>query len=198
MKTNWSNSVPEDVGKVAGFLATIRDAVNVCLGAARALSKIKGVGGISATVSGGNVVIDGTQMLSRVQSIIDEIQELPWRLTAIDVETREITVDPGMVNNTIPTIGGTSLVVIPKPQLALTSTASGVIYIRLTVDAAGAITDAIIGSASTMPADTTTGTLYKYKLIGTYTTSAGDLTSLTWILKTNQSFYMCGNTPIWD
>jgi hypothetical protein len=123
----------------------------------------------------------------------------PWALAGfIDPSgpTAKIRVAAGLVNNFVPTIGGTSLAAVPAPTITVTG-ASGVIYMRATVDGAGAITELIIANAVSIPADTSTAPIYKHKLIGTWTASGGVFTSVTSILNTNQTFRMCGTNAEW-
>jgi activator of HSP90 ATPase len=103
---------------------------------------------------------------------------------------------PAMVNNFVPKIGGVSLVAVTPPGLVVTGT-TGVTYAKATVDAAGHFTDLVIEGAATLPADTTYGTLYKHRLIGTWTSADGAFTSVNTLLKTNQLFRMCAGEPEW-
>jgi len=119
----------------------------------------------------------------------------PWYLSGfIDSGTAKITVAPGMVNNFVPTIGGVSLAAVTPPALTVTG-ASGVVYLDATVDGAGAITALIIASASSIPAETST---QKRKLVGAWTASGGEFTSVTSILNANQTFRMCAGNAEWN
>ncbi len=118
----------------------------------------------------------------------------PWKMTGVvEGGVAKIYFRPGMVSNFIPTIGGVSLVAVTPPTLTVTGT-SGIVYLDATVDFTGAITALIIANASSIPADTST---QKRKLIGTWTSSGGAFTSVNTVLNTNQTFYLCGGTPIW-
>jgi hypothetical protein len=121
----------------------------------------------------------------------------PWFLTGqIESGVAKIGIKPGMVNNLVPTIGGTSLVAVPPPTITVTG-ASGIIQLKATVDGVGAITALIAENVAgpTVTADTTT---LKYKLIGTWTSDAGQFTSVNSILNTNQTLYLCNGTAIWE
>lgn len=119
----------------------------------------------------------------------------PWTLAGfIESGSAKIRVAPGMVNNFIPTIGGTSIAAAEPPALTVTGS-SGQVYLDATVDAAGAITALVIANASAVPSDTTTR---KYKLIGTWTASGGAFTSVVSILNANQTLFLCGGTAIWE
>lgn len=120
---------------------------------------------------------------------------LPWALTSlVEAGNLNIYVLPGMVGNFVPTIGGTSIAAATPPALTVTGSA-GQVYLKATVDAAGAITDLVIESASSVPADTSTA---KHKLIGTWTASGGAFTSVTSILNANQTLYLCNGVAIWE
>lgn len=123
----------------------------------------------------------------------------PWRLTgAIEgaPPAAKIRVAPGMVNNFVPTIEGVSIAAIPAPAFTVTG-ASGLIQIKATVDAAGAITALILESIAG-PAVTPDSPTEKYKLVGAWTSADGAFTSVTSILNTNQTLYLCGGTAIWE
>lgn len=109
-------------------------------------------------------------------------------------------VRPGMVNNYVPTIDmsgtPTSLAAATPPYLTVTGT-SGIVQLKATVDAAGAITT-LIAEAVAGPAVTTDTSTLKYKLVGSWTASGGVFTSVTPILNTNQTLYICGGTAIWE
>jgi hypothetical protein len=122
----------------------------------------------------------------------------PFALTGfIDTgPTAKIRIAPGMVNNFVPTIGGTSLVAVPPPAITVTG-ASGIIQLKATVDGAGAIT-ALIAEGVAGPAVTADTATEKYKLVGTWTASGGAFTSVVSILNVNQAFYLCNGTAIWD
>lgn len=127
------------------------------------------------------------------------VPRAPWYLAGVrDGEDLKIRVAPGMVNNFVPTIdvGGTpkSLVAIPAPALTVTGS-SGVVHLKATVDAAGAITTLVIESAVSLPSDTST---LKHKIIGAWTASGGAFTSATSVLNTNQTLYLCNGTAIWE
>ena len=119
----------------------------------------------------------------------------PWTLAGfIEGGSAKIRVAPGMVNNFVPTIGGTSIAAAEPPALTVTGS-SGQVYLKATVDAAGAITALVIENASSVPADTATD---KHKLVGTWTASGGVFTSVTSILGANQTLYLCNGTAIWE
>jgi hypothetical protein len=101
-----------------------------------------------------------------------------------------------MVNNFVPTIGGTSLAAVPAPAMTVTG-ASGIIQLKATVDGAGAIT-ALIAENVAGPSVTADTATEKYKLVGTWTASGGVFTSVTSILNTNQTLYLCNGTAIWE
>jgi len=87
-------------------------------------------------------------------------------------------------------------VAVPRPSFTVTGT-SGIIQLKATVDAAGTITALILESVAG-PAVTTDTATEKYKLIGTWTATAGVFTSVSSILDANQTLYLCGGTPIWE
>jgi len=119
----------------------------------------------------------------------------PWFLTGTIVSgDAKISVNPGLVNNFVPTIGGVSLAAFPRPTLTVTGSV-GVIEIKATIDGAGTITAVIVQNVATATADTVTN---KYKTIGNWTFASGAFTSVTSILNTNQSFYLCNGTAIWE
>lgn len=120
----------------------------------------------------------------------------PFALTGfIDTgPTAKIRVAPGMVNSFVPTIGGTSIVAVPPPTLTVTGS-TGQIWLRATVDGAGAITALELANLTATPTDT--GTL-KHKLVGTWTASGGAFTSVVSILDANQTLYLCNGSPIWE
>ena len=107
--------------------------------------------------------------------------------------TAKIRIGPGMVNNFVPTIGGTSIVAETPPSITVTGS-TGIIYLDATVDATGAITALIAANATTLPTDTST---HKYKIIGTWTASGGVFTSVNSVLNTNQTFRICGGVAEW-
>ena len=124
-------------------------------------------------------------------------QAAPFTLfgfTETDPAAAKITVAPGMVNNIVPTIGGTSLAAVPAPTITVTG-ASGQIWMAVTVDGAGDATAAVITNETVEPEDTDT---MKHRLIGTWTASGGAFTSVTPILNANQTLYLCNGTAIWE
>lgn len=114
--------------------------------------------------------------------------------TETDPAAAKITVAPGMVNNIVPTIGGTSLAAVPAPTITVTG-ASGQIWMAITVDANGTATAATISNLTSTPAETST---VKNRLIGAWTASGGAFTSVTSILNANQTLYLCNGTAIWE
>jgi len=119
----------------------------------------------------------------------------PWFLTGTIVSgDAKISVNPGLVNNFVPTIGGVFLGAFPRPTLTVTGSV-GVIEIKATIDGAGTITDVIVQKVATATADTV---FDKYKTIGSWTFASGTFTSVTSILNTNQTFYLCNATAIWE
>jgi len=119
----------------------------------------------------------------------------PWFLTGtVESGTAKISIEPGLVNNFVPTIGGVSLGAFPRPTLTVTGSV-GVIEIKATIDGAGIITAVIVQNVATATADTATN---KYKTIGGWTLASGAFTSVTSILNTNQTFYLCNGTAIWE
>lgn len=119
----------------------------------------------------------------------------PWKLTGAVVSgSARISVVPGMVNNLVPTIGGTSLAAFPAPTLTVTG-ASGIIVLQATTTTAGRVTAVAVGNVTEIPADDST---HKYKLVGTWTASGGAFTSVVSILDANQSTYLCGAEFIWE
>ena len=120
----------------------------------------------------------------------------PWFLTG-QIEagpTAKIYIQPGMVNNFVPTIGGTSMAAYPRPSITVTGT-TGIIQLKATVSSSGIITALIVQNVTTLSTDTATE---KYKLVGTWTASGGIFTSVTSILNTNQTLYLCVGTAIWE
>ena len=119
----------------------------------------------------------------------------PWFLTGtVESGTAKININPGLVNNFVPTIGGVSLGAFPRPTLTVTGSV-GVIEIKATIDGAGTITAVIVQNVATATADTVTN---KYKTIGGWTFASGAFTSVTSILNTNQTLYLCNGTAIWE
>lgn len=121
----------------------------------------------------------------------------PFKLSGlIESGDAKIKVAPGMVNNFVPTIDGTSIVAVPAPTFTVTG-ASGIIQLKATVDGAGAVTALILESIAgpSVTADTSTA---KYKLVGSWTASGGVFTSVSSILNTNLTLYLCNGTAIWE
>jgi hypothetical protein len=126
------------------------------------------------------------------------LQQMPWKMRGL-VESGpvyKIFFAPAQVNNFVPKIGSTFIDDPTPPGLTVTGSA-GVTYARATIDTTGAITDLIVDSASTLPSDTTSGTLYKYRRIGSWAASGGVFTAMNTILNTNQTFRMCGGSAEW-
>ena len=124
----------------------------------------------------------------------------PWFLTGT-IEAgpvAKIYIKPGMVNNFVPTIDmsgtPTSLATFPAPSITVTGT-DGIIQLKATVSSSGIITALIAQNVTTLSTDTATE---KYKLVGTWTASGGVFTSVTSILNTNQTLYLCVGTAIWE
>lgn len=143
----------------------------------------------------GVVIIDLTEKRAPTQGgFASSSATIPWQLEGfVDSGATKIRIVPGMVNNFVPTIGGTSLVAYPAPALTVTGS-SGLVYLKATVDAAGAITALEIASASSVPADTST---LKHKLVGGWTASGGAFTSVSSVLNTNQTFRICNGAAEW-
>ena len=119
----------------------------------------------------------------------------PWFLTGTIVSgDAKISVNPGLVNNFVPTIGGVSLGAVPAPTITVTG-AVGVIQIKATIDAAGTITAVIVENVATATPDTSTN---KYRTIGAWSSASGAFTAVTSILNANQTLYLCNGTAIWE
>jgi hypothetical protein len=148
--------------------------------------------GLMITRSKSNILIN---LKSNIKSSIENQIIPPWFLTGtIESGTAKISINPGLVNNFVPTIGGVSLGAFPRPTLTVTGSV-GVIEIKATIDGAGIITAVIVQNVATATADTVTN---KYKTIGGWTSASGAFTSVTSILNTNQTFYLCNGTAIWE
>ncbi len=120
-----------------------------------------------------------------------------WKMSGLIVSgDARIYIRPGLVNSSIPTISGTSLAAVTQPFLVVTGSA-GIVYLKLTHDSAGTITDLIVESAASVPADTTTGTLTKHRSLGPWTSSGGVFTSVVSLLNTNQTFRLCAGAAEW-
>jgi len=123
----------------------------------------------------------------------------PFKLTGLIVEEAAyIRVRPGLVDNIVPTINGVSIAgftgsPLAPPKLAV-SGATGQVWIKNTLDAAGTITESIIESGADMPADTET---LAYRILGSFTSDDGVFTSVTSLLTTNQSHKRCGGVSTW-
>lgn len=170
---------------VVGPFATIGQKVNEIIDANPPLEAGTG---LIITRSESNILIglDSSSIKNRIP---------PWFLTGTIVSgDAKISVNPGLVNNFVPTIGGVSLAAVPAPTITVTG-AVGVIQIKATIDGNGTITAVIVENVATATADTVTN---KYKTIGGWTFASGAFTSVTSILNTNQTFYLCNGTPIWE
>ena len=170
---------------VVGPFATIGQKVNEIIDANPPLEAGTG---LIITRSESNILIglDSSSIKNRIP---------PWFLTGTIVSgNAKISVNPGLVNNFVPTIGGVSLGAVPAPTITVTG-AVGVIQIKATIDGLGTITAVIVENVATATADTVTN---KYKTIGGWTSASGAFTSVTSILNTNQTFYLCNGTPIWE
>jgi len=126
-------------------------------------------------------------------------KSFPFKLSGLIDTNRvaKIFVKPGMVNKFIPTIkvSGTelSLAAFPAPALVVTG-ATGIVYLKASVDGAGSITELQVFNAATIPPDTLNA---KYRPIGSWTISNGEFTSISSILNTNQTLFICNEMPIW-
>lgn len=104
----------------------------------------------------------------------------------------KITVaNPGDVENIIPTIGGTSILTTPAPELTVVS---GDVYFECTMDAAGTFTAVEIKSAASMPANTTT---LRYRRLYTVTVSGTTVTITSQPVTTSVSHKLCGGLSTW-
>jgi len=137
---------------------------------------------------------------SRNRRITPLRSPLPWKLSSF-VDTGpvyKIFVRPGLVNNYIPTISvsGTQvgLDAFPSPALVVTGT-SGTVYLKATVDAANLITAVQVLNGTSTPTDTS---IAKHRTIGTWTIANGAFTSVSSVLNTNQTLYLCNGTAIWE
>jgi len=170
---------------VLGPFATIGQKVNEIIDANPPLEAGTG---LIITRSENNILIglDKSSIKNRIP---------PWFLTGtVESGTAKISINPGLVNNFVPTIGGVSLGTFPRPTLTVTGSV-GVIEIKATIDGAGIITAVIVQNVATATADTVTN---KYKTIGGWTFASGAFTSVTSILNTNQTLYLCNGTAIWE
>jgi len=131
---------------------------------------------------------------------ITPLKAVPWKLsTFVDTgPVYKVFVRVGLVNNFIPTIdvSGTqvSLDTVPAPALVVTG-ASGIVYLKATVDAANLITAVEVLNGTSTPTDTATA---KHRTIGTWTIADGAFTSVSSVLNTNQTLYLCNGTAIWE
>jgi len=138
---------------------------------------------------GGRTIVSGSSTGRRGGGSRD-----PWTLTGfVDGGALKISVAPGLVNNFVPTIGGVSLVAFPAPALTVTG-ATGIVYLKATVDGAGSVVAVVIENAVSVPADTATD---KHRVLGSWTASGGAFTSVNSILKLNQSLFVCGGVFSW-
>lgn len=153
-----------------------------------------------AYVQIGTVTVSGSVVTVTAQTVRENITVStpsgPWRFIGYIDGGAKISVAPGMVNNSVPTIGGVSLAATPAPALTVTG-ASGIVQLKATVDAVGTITDLIAESVAG-PAVTASTTTLKYKLVGSWTASGGAFTGVTSILDRNQTLYLCNGTAIWE
>lgn len=134
----------------------------------------------SQTSSGSTTVVSGSH---------------PFQLTGfVSGSTAYISVFPGSVNNAVPFIGANSIAAIPPPLAVVTGT-DGLVWIKATLDASLKIVDLEIDGGTTVPTDTT---LEKYLLIGTWTSSGGEFTSVYSMLRSSQTLYICNGTAIWE
>jgi hypothetical protein len=190
-------TLPEKFARAQGAFGEILRRFNLLRDVVRPWTDVEGKGGIKVTVAEANVVIDAQELASRIGEVEAAVATTAAPFTLYDASsggTLKVGIRPGMVNNFVPTIGGTSLVAVPTPSLTVTGS-TGIIYLDATVDAAGAITALIIANATSIPADTAT---QKRKLIGTWTASGGAFTSVVSILDANQTLYLCNGTAIWE
>jgi hypothetical protein len=107
-------------------------------------------------------------------------------------------VNLGLVDNIVPKIDGvflSSRIGMPPapPKIAVTGT-SGQVWLECTLDAAGTITNVIVGTGATMLPDTTS---IAYRLLGTFTSADGQFTSVLSALNTNQTHRRCAGTSTW-
>lgn len=174
-----------------GFLKR-READAIVAATRRNAMQLAGAGNRVSTFANGTIATTPRQQPWRWKP------NVPFRLVGfVDTgPTSKIIVRPGMVNNLVPTIGGTSIAAMPPPALTV-SGSTGVVYLKATVDAAGTITALVIQNGTSVPADTTTAPIYKYKLIGSWTASGGAFTSVMGILNTNQTFRLCNGAAEW-
>jgi hypothetical protein len=109
-----------------------------------------------------------------------------------DTEAMKIRVVYGTVNGHRPD----GMSAGDDPQYILTITgSSGVIYLELTVDDSGNITDTSIGVGSTLPDDDYDDGDF-YMEIGSYSVTDEQL-SIAQALTSSQSFELCGTIGIW-
>ena len=105
----------------------------------------------------------------------------------------KIYVRPGMINNIIPTISTYSIALPDPPSITLTGTV-GQIWAQATL-AAGVVSSVTIANTTSAPTDDAT---HKHRMIGTWTSLDGVFTSVTSVLNTNQTLYLCVGTAIWE
>lgn len=116
----------------------------------------------------------------------------PFKLVDASDGAIKIQVLYGTVNGTAPT--GMSFGDVPP--LILTVTVTGVIYIKLEVDADGVITSRTIASATSMPSDDLDAGEF-YQQIGSYNITGSDLT-IAQAISGSQAFELCGGVePLW-
>jgi hypothetical protein len=120
--------------------------------------------------------------------------DLPFQLTGfIEADTAYISCTPGLIDDIVPTMGGISLLNLPAPKIAVTG-ASGVLWVKNTLDAAGVITASIIEAGSAMPANSS---VLAYRMLGSFTSASGQFTSVVSLLHTNQAHRRCNGSSTW-
>lgn len=150
--------------------------------------------------AGVNVLIDegpeGFTITGTASGDGESIPDHPFTLSGSIVSgAAYISCTPGLIDNIVPTMGGTSLASVPAPKIAVAG-ADGQLWIKNTLDDTGSIIASIVEAGGAMPEDDEDGD-FCYRLLGSFTSASGQFTSVWSALQTNQSHKRCGGVSIW-
>ncbi len=143
---NTDHEIPENLSQIPRAFAALAGRVNALLKLARALVAIRGTGGVKVTLSGENIVVDGSEIWTEIAASAAAAYYHAFRPNAPD--GGNITIRRGYVNS------------LPATGTGGATWSTGTAYkywVKVTADAAGVATAAEVerGTGS-VPADTDT------------------------------------------
>lgn len=83
---SFPDKLPDDLGPTIGLLEAIKARLNYCLSACRSLARMQGAGEIKVFLSQGNIIVDGSALVTQTTTIQSQIDALTERVTTLEYQ----------------------------------------------------------------------------------------------------------------